>query len=212
MTYLTQADLDFATVARLGLRDCYAWHQAVWKAFPSRDSEKRDFLARLDQRRDGFRLLIVSPIEPSRPVWCPSENWKTKRIPESFFAYHRYMFQLCANPTKKVAKEGPDGSRMKNGRRVPLVKREELVEWIRRKGCQGGFAVDEATLRTFSRGREYFQKKDRNGKLITGLHSALEFQGVLTVTDPARFHQTFTSGIGPAKGFGFGLLVIAPVS
>jgi CRISPR system Cascade subunit CasE len=73
---------------------------------------------------------------------------------------------------------------------------------------QGGFAVDEDTLRTFSRGREYFQKKGQGG-----LHSAIEFQGVLSVTDPAKFHhETFTRGIGSAKAFGFGLLVIVPIS
>jgi CRISPR system Cascade subunit CasE len=115
------------------------------------------------------------------------------------------VFQLCANPTKKVASK-PDGTVTKNGRRVPLGKRDELVEWIKRKGDLGGFAVHEATLRTFPRGREYFEKDGR-----TGLHSAVEFQGALTVTDPAKFHETFTRGIGSAKAFGFGLLVIAPV-
>ena len=34
MTHLTQVILDFATAARLRLRDSYDWHQAVWKAFP----------------------------------------------------------------------------------------------------------------------------------------------------------------------------------
>ena len=179
---------------------------SVWKAFPGRDGEQRDFLTRLDRRREGFRLLIVSSTEPSRPSWCPAEGWKTKPIPESYFTRRRYIFQLCANPTKKVASK-PDGTVTKNGRRVPLGKREELIEWIKRKGEQGGFGVDEAALRTFSRGREYF---DKNGR--QGLHSAVELQGVLTVTDPAKFHETFTCGIGSAKAFGFGLLVIAPVS
>ncbi len=81
------------------------------------------------------------------------------------------------------------------------------MAWISRKGDQGGFTVDEDTLRTIPRGREYFEK---NGQ--RGLHSAVEFQGVLTVTDPAKFHETFTRGIGSAKAFGFGLLVIAPIS
>jgi hypothetical protein len=35
---------------------------------------------------------------------------------------------------------------------------------------------------------------------------------VLTVTDPALFRQTFTTGIGSAKAFGFGLLALAPAS
>ncbi len=144
-----------------------------------------------------------------RPDWCPSdpESWKTKPIPATYFARNRYVFQLCANPTKKVSKERSDGSLTKNGRRVPLQKREELVEWIKRKGEQGGFTVDETTLRTFSRGREHFDKKGQ-----PGLHSAVEFEGVLTVTDPAEFHRAFTLGIGSAKAFGFGLLVIVPVS
>ncbi len=208
MTHLTQVTLDIATASRLRLRDCYDWHQAVWKAFPGRDGQKREYLTRLDQRREGFRLLIVSPAQPVRPDWCPAdaESWKTKEIPANFFTRHRYAFQLCANPTKKVSKERADGSLTKNGRRVPLGQREELAEWIKRKGDQGGFTVDESALRTFSRGREYFEK---NGQ--RGLCSAVEFQGTLAVTDPAKFHEAFTRGIGSAKAFGFGLLVIAPI-
>ncbi len=211
MTYLAQVDLPFDAAAKLDLRDAYDWHQAIWKAFPGRDGQKRDFLTRLDQRREGFRLLMVSQIEPLRPPWCPEDNWKAKPIPESYFTRSRYRFQLCANPTKKVGKAMPDGSLTKNGRRVPLARREEVVDWIKRKGGQGGFVVDEVTLRTFPRGREYFQKRDRNGKAVTGLHSAVELEGVLSVTDPARFYETFKRGIGSAKAFGFGLLVIVPI-
>lgn len=209
MTYLTQVTLDFAAAARLRLRHSYDWHQAVWQAFPGCDGKPRDFLTRLDQRREGFRLLIVSPVPPTRPDWCPPgpASWKTIPIPRTYFTRTRYGFQLCANPTRKISKQRPDGSLTKNGTRVPLRTREEFLEWIQRKGQQGGFTADQATLRTFSRGREYFEK---NGQ--RGLHSAVEFQGILTVTDPARFHETFTRGIGSAKAFGFGLLVIAPLS
>ena len=207
MTHITQIILDFATAARLRLCDCYDWHQAVWKAFPGRDGEARDFLTRLDRQRDGFRLLIVSPTEPTRAEWCPPESWQSKAIPETYFLRRRYAFQLCANPTKKVTKLGADGQPTKNGKRVPLRSREEFVSWISRKGEQRGFVVNEETLRTFSRGREYFEKQGTRG-----LHSAVEFRGVLEVTDPTKFHEGFTRGIGPAKAFGFGLLVIAPTS
>jgi len=207
MTHLTQVTLDFATAGQLRLHDCYDWHQAVWKAFPERDGERRDFLTRLDQQRDGFRLLIVSPGEPSRPDWCPPESWQSKAIPDSYFSRRHYTFQICANPTKKITKLGADGSPTKNGKRVPLRTREEFVGWITRKGEQGGFAVDENTLLTFSRGRKYFQRQG-----IQGMHSAAEFRGMLTVIDPPKFHETFTRGIGSAKAFGFGLLVIAPTA
>ena len=206
MTHLTQVTLDFATAARLRLRDCYDWHQAAWKAFPGRDGEQRDFLTRLDQRREGFRLLIVSPCQPTRPEWCPPESWQSKPIPGTYFSRRRYVFQLCANPTKKVTKLGPDGQPTKNGKRVPLRTREEYIGWITRKGQQGGFSVDTDSLRTCSRGREYFEKQG-----MRGMHSAAEFQGVLDVTDPAKFQEAFTCGVGSAKAFGFGLLVIAPL-
>ena len=207
MTYLTQATIDHATAARRGLRDTYDWHQAVWKAFPGRDAKPRDFLTRLDERDDGFRLLIVSPEIPTRPDWCPIDCWQTKPIPPAYFNKSQYFFQLLANPTKKITKLNPDGNPTKNGKRVPLSTREDLIAWIRDKGKLGGFVVEETTLRTIPRGREYFTKEG-----VRGLHSAVEYQGVLTVTVPAIFHETFTRGLGSAKAFGFGLLVIAPVS
>lgn len=206
MTYLTQATIDHATALKRGLRDTYDWHQAVWKAFPGRDGVTRDFLTRLDEHDDGFRLLIVSSVEPTKPEWCPPDRWQTKSVPVSYFTRHRYAFQLCANPTKKITKLNAEGSPTKNGRRVPLHTREELAAWIGRKGEQGGFIVDKETLRTIPRGREYFTKKGTRG-----LHSATEFRGVLTVSDPKKFYETFTRGLGSAKAFGFGLLIVAPI-
>lgn len=207
MTHLTQITLDFSTAARLRLCDSHDWHQAAWKVFPGRSGEQRNFLTRLDQRREGFRLLIVSPVDPVRPDWCPLDCWKTRPIPAGYFTHSRYRFQLCANPTKKVAVQTPDGSFKKNGRREPLRNREDLAAWVQRKGEQGGFAVAQDTLRTIPRGREYFQKND-----IRGLHSAVEFQGVLRVTDPNKFRETCTRGIGSAKAFGFGLLAVVPLA
>ena len=37
------------------------------------------------------------------------------------------------------------------------------------------------------------------------------FEGIRTLVSITRFHETFTHGIGSAKAFGFGLLVIAPL-
>ena len=211
MTYLTQSLLDYATAARLRLRDIYDWHQAAWKAFPGRDGRQRDFLTRLDRldEQEQFRLLIVSPVEPIRPDWCPAEpeTWKTKPIPDTYFSRRLYRFRLRANPTKKIRVDKPDGGRKLNGRRVPLCTREELAAWIRRKGEAGGFAVHEDALRILRLGREAFEKKG-----MRGIHSAVEFEGALEVTDAKQFYETFTSGIGSAKAFGFGLLVLAPVS
>jgi CRISPR system Cascade subunit CasE len=209
MTYLTQAliDPDTARELKLWRWDSYKWHKAVWEAFPGRPDKGRHFLTRLDERQGGYRLLVVSPEIPSRPDWCPVGCWQTKPIPETYFGKTRYAFQLRANPTRKFNPKGPDGLRHGQGKRVPLRQREELVSWMVRKGEQGGFKVEADKLRTIPHGPDRFQKHDSGGT-----HTVVEFQGVLTVTDPPKFHETFTHGIGSAKAFGFGLLVIAPTA
>jgi CRISPR system Cascade subunit CasE len=207
MTYLTQVQIPCRQAAEeLRLRDAYDWHQLVWECFPHRDGQTRDFLTRLDARPEGFHLLIVSPHEPTRPDWCPAENWRSRSIPENYFGRKRYAFQLRANPTKKVTALNPDGSPKKNSRRVPLRTREELLTWLQRKADQGGFRVDSKSVRTIPEGTERFSKPGARGT-----HTTVEFRGVLEVTSPTAFHVAFTRGIGSAKAFGFGLLVIAPI-
>jgi CRISPR system Cascade subunit CasE len=202
VTHLTQAFVDYKTAAKRRLLDTYAWHKAVWQAFPGRESDNRDFLTRLDRLRDGFRLLMVSPQPPSMPDWCPTpENWQTKVVPISFFSGSQYLFQLCANPTRKVHTTRSDGALSKNGRRVPLTSHDELVAWLERKAAEGGFRLHAASLQAVPKGREYFSKR---GQL--GLHSAVEFRGTLSIVERQKFYDAFRRGIGSAKAFGFGLL------
>jgi CRISPR system Cascade subunit CasE len=207
MAYLTQFEIPAKVTAGLRIFDSYDWHQRVWECFPGRDGIQRDFLTRIDKTDDGFRLLVVSPAKPVRPDWCQPNSWRgTKLIPKDYFSHRRYRFQLCANPTKKVTVEKPEGGFAKNGRRVPLRSRDELVAWIKRKGEQGGFQIEEKSLRTLRQGTEYFTRKE-----LRGLHNAVEFQGILEVTDAQKFRESFEKGIGSAKAFGFGLLVLAPL-
>jgi CRISPR system Cascade subunit CasE len=203
MTYLTQAVVDARSAARYRLTDSYAWHKAVWDAFPDQPNRRRDYLTRLDHIQDHFRLLILSPDLPVRPPW--SDHWESKEISLRYFGAKHYRFQLCANPTKKVASRA-DGTLTKNGRRVPLTRREELVQWMERKAAQGGFAIATDSLQTIPKGREYFSKQGGSG-----VHSAVEFRGTLAVLDRDRFYEAFQRGIGSAKAFGFGLLMPVPI-
>ena len=208
MTYLTQILLARETAANLRFPDSYAWHKAVWKIFSGRDGKQRDFLTRLDRRRDGIRLLVVSDSVPSRPDWCQAECWQLQEIPESYFNASVYRFQLRANPTKKLrVGDKSDGTRRKQGHRVPLRKREDIIEWLNRKAKAAGFAVDPNSLRVIPRGRSFFVAK-KGGQ---GVHDAVDFQGVLRVIDRDKFRSKFREGIGSAKAFGFGMLVMNPV-
>lgn len=210
--FLTKIEIDHETAWQAGLRDSYAWHQRVWDAFPGRPQADRDFLTRLDPRDDGFRLLMLSLAEPTRPGWCPEPAWHSKPIPKSFLEHDRYQFSLLANPTRKVKSE----RNAKNGKRIPITHREDrelpdgktepgLLTWLQRKGTQHGFTFDEREVRTTPRPRQWFLKKGN-----AGLHTATEFAGRLTVTDREAFRTAALNGIGSAKAFGFGLLCLAP--
>jgi len=202
VSFLTQAFIATESAVRLHLRDVYDWHQLVWRAFPGRDGHPRDFLTRLDrQEREGrIRLLVVSPQPPVQPPDWPAgvEAWQTRAIPPAFLAHAHYRFQLRANPTKR-----DNASR----KRMPLRTDEELRAWLARKAEQGGFAVPADSLRVIQEGREWFAKAGHQG-----FHHAVEFEGVLAVTEPARFADGFQRGIGSAKAFGFGLLALVPMA
>jgi len=203
--FLTKIEIDHETAFKTGLRDSYDWHQKIWQAFPGRDGQFRDFLTRLDEIDGGLRLLLLSPTQPVRPDWCPAPVWDSKAVADSFLSHSAYRFSLLANPTKKI-KSNKEGVLLKNSRRVPLVKREDLLDWLKRKGEQHGFTFDPGTTRTVPRPRQSFIKKGQ-----AGLHAATEFVGELQVTNPDLFKQAALSGIGSAKAFGFGMLCLSPL-
>jgi CRISPR system Cascade subunit CasE len=208
---LTQAKIPYDIAARDwkggGFRDSYAWHKRIWEAFPGQPEADRNFLSRLDDTGDCFRLLILSDEPPTRPDWCPSDLWKSKTVGDEFFEHTPYRFSLLANPTRKLVVRDTNGNRKKNGKRVHLSRREDLIEWLTRKGDQHGFAVDLASLKMIPRPRQNFLKKGK-----AGTHTATEFVGALRVTDPKAFTEAAKNGIGSAKAFGFGMLCLDPSS
>lgn len=209
MSYLTQILVPYEQAVRqLQIRDSYDWHQRVWQAFRGCDGKKRDFLSRVDEADEAYRLLILSPGAPQKPDWCPTECFQSKPVPEDYFSHGRYRFSLVANPTKKLMKPDESGRICTTGKRVALTQREDLIRWMQRKAQAGGFDIGEpGSLRTVPQPRRYFTKKGAHG-----VHFAVEFQGILTITDAPLFRTAFTTGIGSAKAFGFGLLAIVPIS
>ena len=105
-------------------------------------------------------------------------------------------------------------------KRVPLVKHDDLRDWLERKGkvrCRdqgtgqdvpGGFRiVNEKPLEISPMMENHFRK---NGH--SAYHGGVQFRGILEVTDSDRFVETYKSGLGSAKSLGFGLLLLAPVN
>ena len=127
---------------------------------------------------------------------------------------------------KTLVQRGPNGETLlrpngkrKHGKRVPLVKHDELRAWLIRKGkvrCRdkdtgldvpGGFRiVEDKPLEISPMVEHHFRKKGQSG-----YHGGVQFRGTLEVTDQEKFIETYQSGIGSAKSFGFGLLLLAPI-
>src|SRR5574340_349654 len=181
MSLLPQIRVGKDEGAKLRLRDAYAWHQQLWSAFPGRDGQRRGFLFRVDDQREDFRVLLLSPEAPVQQAWGA---WDVKQVADGFLGHDQYLFQVRANPTIKRVVWAADGELKKNGRRTPIYEASALLAWMERKGNQSGFALLQCTP---SPGiQSYFEKDRRRGK-----HVAVDFRGTLRVTDRAAFQKTF---------------------
>lgn len=203
MTYLSQIWVGKDVAVKQRLSDSYAWHKALWTAFPDRDGKPRHFLFRIDDKRQRFRVLLLSPDRPVLPGWG---LWETKEVSPSFLMHERYLFQLRANPTIKRVVRDDNGSKKKNGRRDAITDETGLRAWLDRKADQFCFAVEDCVVGPPM--ESFFINKQRE----RGKHSSVDFQGLLRVTDHGVFKRAFHEGIGPAKAFGFGLIMLQPAA
>lgn len=194
MGYLSQASLPVPAALRAGLGDGYAWHRAMWEGFPDRRDAQRNFLFRVDRHEAGFRALLLSDTPPAATELLA---WRTKEVSEEFLGHAAYRFQLKANPTMR---------RNADRRRLAIFDDVRLRDWLSRKAAASGFTVDPGNLIVGAPMAETFVKGKRAGK-----HVAVDFEGVLRVVDRDAFAHAFYTGIGSAKGFGYGLLMLKPI-
>ncbi|MGN0875023.1 MAG: type I-E CRISPR-associated protein Cas6/Cse3/CasE [Akkermansia sp.] len=183
--------------AHLLPRDAYALHRLVWRFFPGMG--KRRFLYRADYAPGGARLCMLSPLPPQCPADLPQDRLCCAAIPPDFCRARDYRFCLRANPTKRSL-EPP-------GRRLPLTGNDELLRWLRRKGEQGGFLPGE-DVRAIPEAPLPFCKPG----CAPALHHSVQFCGSLSVRDPETFRRAREHGFGSAKSFGFGLMLLTPLS
>lgn len=205
--YLSKLTLNPSPEARQVQRDLaspYELHRTLMRAFPGQN-----------QGGPGRVLFRVEPIRPGEPVtvlvqsekkpdWsvlerepCYLLSAKSKSIDLRFRAGQRLRFRLRANPTVR-----------RNGKRQGLVRYEDQVQWLERKAKSGGFRLLDFTIRKSTR---YVSnvKRPEGGSIQT--HLGVDFEGILEVAGPDEFLHLVANGIGSAKGYGFGLLSVAPL-
>jgi len=215
MSWLVRMNIESLLAYQNKLIDSYAWHQALWQCFPNLSDKKRNFLTRVDEQPGGFTVWILSPEKPCCPAWCPEDRFSVNEIASSFFSHRFYAFDLRANPTRAIVQRKLDGKpilnakgKIKRGKRVPLVNKADLICWLERKANIGGFRiVDFSPLEVGPMVENYFSQKGNKA-----YHGSVQFRGILEVIDIDAFQKTYQLGVGGAKGFGYGLLLLAPVN
>lgn len=200
--------------------DNYRVHRAIWSLFASAPDKQRDFLYRQDEK-NGFPLFyIVSEQEPDANI----DLWQieSKEYKPLLSAGQKLVFSLRANPIvtrwdeegvhkrhdivmdakTRMEKEG-----ILNNKRpkIPEIVQEEGFEWFRKKGVSNGFEVSEGqVIATGYRCNRFYKPKGKHSVDI----STIDFSGILTVTDPESLIHALYKGIGPAKSFGCGLMLV----
>lgn len=222
--YLSRVILnpDHPEVSRV-VGNPYRLHQLLWRAFPHREEGGAGrVLFRLESQR-SIPAPVVLVQSDRMPDWeaLPGElllGAEHRAFGPRFVVGQRLRFRLRANPTRRVSAKKADDKLA--GKRVQLFGEEQLVDWLRRQGGRHGFDVLACRVSSVEIQRSWKPKdkaadapkgkaEEANGREIR--HQAVTFDGLLQVTDPAAFLAALASGIGPAKGFGCGLLSVARV-
>lgn len=205
---------------RRDLRDAHELHRTVMRAFPDiADGEPRNrhgVLYRVE--RGGLRpvVLVQSACEPRWDEVAGVLEARTRTFDPAALGLHaerRLRFCLEANPTRKIARFNPDGTRKRQGARVELTDDGARLAWLARAAARNGFELASVTgtdgdvpdVRLTLLPRRF---GTRGGRRI--VVQPVRFEGHLRVTDPNALIAALGSGIGPAKAYGCGLLSLAP--
>ena len=190
--YLTQIYLTRQNMLQNKLYDVYSFHKLVYSFFPYTENKERFLYVNKGIINDSYhQLLILSKILPNIPDDIASTSIK---ISDNFFNFKSYRFEIILNPVK---------TDIKTKKRVSIINKDDLTTWFLNKINKLGFTVSSLTI--------------TNLKPITFVKNHhkcvfnhVKFSGHLNVTDKNKFIETFKSGIGHGKAFGFGLIQLIP--
>ena len=223
---ITPADGREREAAHDGPGGAYAEHQWLWRMFAAPEGTPRDFLFRRRQIDGLPRFYVVSRREPQ----AIGGAWRveSRRYAPQLQTGDRLGFELRANPSVRHGRDGKSKRHdvvMETKKRLLAergltrwadlpdeekpalygVVQQSCGAWLVRRGARLGFAVDGESLVV----EGYEQHSESAGRTLQ--FSTVDLSGELTVTDPQAFVGALFDGIGHAKAFGCGLLLVRPV-
>lgn len=228
MPYLSHVVLEtHSRTTGRALADLYALHQLVYSAFTDADPETLGrVLFRLDTSPAGEATLLVQ--SEQAPNWDRLTGITAcvrgpKLWEPQFEVGQQLRFRLRASPTKRIP--FPRGHPQAGHQRRGLLTALEQEHWLSRQGERCGFALSatpsgwfdpfdeeepKSAVQIVSLGHlKGYKPNPVTAKPTTVTHLAVDFDGILRVTDAALFAAAVATGLGPGKGFGFGLLSVS---
>jgi len=185
------------------LNNAYEWHRALWSLFPNVErGDASPFLYVVESLNlaTGVSVLMQSSIKPlDHSVLADVRAMKPLTV--QLRDGQRLGFRTLANPTRCIAdKEHKTNKRNRGKCRVPLIHEEAQCEWLGKK-FKGAALLHEVSVTNHA--PLYFRKGSRVGKVVPA-----SFEGVLEVCSADQMMQIWKKGVGPAKAFGCGLLLV----
>lgn len=189
----------------------YGDHQWMWRFFPAEAGSVRDHLFRRDDRGTAMRFYVVSHREPI----AFSDAWtvQTRPYQPRLTTGDELEFDLRANPVITRAKEGKHARHdvVMHAKRIAkegtgalaslALIRSACTNWLHVQGNKHGFEFDSDELSV----EGYAQHVGKQNRLR---FSTVDFRGRLRVTQPEVFTVMLMKGLGHAKAFGCGLMLV----
>ena len=204
----------------------YEQHQWLWRFLPAPPGSPRQFLFRRHDAEGMPRFYVVSAGRPQ----SPSAHWQviSKTYDPQLGEGDALQFELRANPV--VTLRSSDGRAARHDvvmqEKTRLLREHGLTHWaewrsperpalsdlVQRCGVAWLQARAELLGVVFEvdglRADGYAQHRGKGGGLRL---STVDFSGRLRVCAPDRLRDALFAGVGHAKAFGCGLLLVKPV-
>jgi len=225
--FLSRATLkpvaDIGHFIRMTCRGSYQEHQMLWNFFPSAPNADRDFLFRYDLHRGILKYFIVSKRKPrdEHGMW----TIEAKKFDPCIRVSEKLAFVLRANPVITIKNNKGKAKRhdvvmhekyCMGYKVLPKEKRPSLQQiaaqggfkWLSSRAENCGFTIskNEVSVEGY---QQQQARRNKQKKLIQ--YSILDFRGTLTVSDPDNLRNMLFFGIGKAKAFGCGLMLVRRV-
>jgi len=213
-------------ILRMAIGDnLYNHHQLLWTLFPNTQKGEVSFLfhraeAPISSSKNKLQFIIVSQKEPVKPThfW----DIQSKTYTPIVELKDCFEFRIKINPTIAKKIEGKKNSKRhdvvmnrkcenkKINVKEPMndIVYQEGLKWMDGRSEKNGFKLvspNQTLIHSYAQ-----HVLQTNNKLIR--LSTLQVEGLLEVTNKESFKKMLFTGLGPAKGFGCGLMLIKRTS